>query len=106
TSQCAPANHRPDESFQPDAPLRNDRRAGRADPVPRVRRIVLHHRVGAAGGRRRPRLTARRAGHLRTHPVEIHTHSETTPCVTSIFTGWPTKPASTAFTDWCSSGAP
>ena len=44
-----PDGGRPDRVVVAAAPLRHARRAGRTDPVPGVRRGVLHHRHAAAG---------------------------------------------------------
>ena len=44
-----PDGRRPDRVVVAAAPLRHARRAGRTDPVPRLRRGVLHHRHAAAG---------------------------------------------------------
>ena len=51
-----PGHRRSDQRVEPDAPLRNHRRTGRADSLLCFRRVVLHHRLGAAGRRRRPGL--------------------------------------------------
>ena len=49
-------DRRSDGVQHPPRPLRHARRAGRAHPLPRLRRGLLHHRQRAAGRRRRPGL--------------------------------------------------
>ncbi len=51
-------DRRADPRQQPDEALRQHRRAGRGDPLPRLRRGVLHYRRDPAGSWRRPRLSA------------------------------------------------
>ena len=57
-----PGHRRPDRRVIPDEALRHPRRAGRGPDVPGLRGGVLHHRHGAARGRRRSGLTGHRHG--------------------------------------------